>query len=97
MIDYWDIFAGASLAIIGVYNVWLSRSSYFETNPFTTLLSRWLRGVGRARTQDTGRRWVVHIIWDNQHNHRRGGSTLIAERLYSPSCLEEVFSETGRG
>lgn len=50
MIDYWDIFAGALLAIIGVYNVWLSRSSHFETNPFTASLSRWLGGVGRART-----------------------------------------------
>jgi hypothetical protein len=50
VIDYWDIFAGALLVIIGVYNLWLSRSSHFEINPFTVSLSRWLGGVGRART-----------------------------------------------
>jgi hypothetical protein len=50
VIDYWNIFAGTVLAIIGVYNIWLSRSTHFETNPFTTSLSRWLGGVGRART-----------------------------------------------
>ena len=49
MIGYQDIVAGTLLAIIGVYNVWLYRSSHFETNPFTALLSRWLGGVGRAR------------------------------------------------
>ena len=43
---------------------------------------------------DTGRRWVMHSVWDNRHNLRCGGSTVIAERLYSPSCLEDVFSET---
>ena len=50
MVDYWDILSGLLLAIIGAYNVWLSRSSHFEGNPFTVSLSRWLGGVGRART-----------------------------------------------
>jgi hypothetical protein len=50
VIDYWDILTGVLLTIIGAYNVWLSRSSHFEVNPFTVLLSRWLGGVGRART-----------------------------------------------
>ena len=50
MIDYWDILSGVLLTIVGAYNVWLSRSSHFEVNPFTVLLSRFLGGVGRART-----------------------------------------------
>jgi hypothetical protein len=50
VIDYWDILSGVLLTIIGVYNVWLSRSSHFEVNPFTVSLSRWLGGVGRTRT-----------------------------------------------
>jgi len=53
--------------------------------------------VGRSRKgshTDIGRRWVMHSVWDNQHDLRCGGNTVIAERLYSPSCLEEVFSET---
>ncbi len=49
MIDYWDILSGMLLAIVGAFNVWLSRSPHFEVNPVTVLLSRWLGGVGRAR------------------------------------------------
>jgi hypothetical protein len=50
VIDYWDILSGVLLTIIGAYNVWLSRSSHFEVNAFTVLLSRLLGGVGRARS-----------------------------------------------
>jgi hypothetical protein len=50
MIDYWDILSGMLLAIVGAFNVWLSRSPHFEVNPVTVLLSRWLGRVGRART-----------------------------------------------
>lgn len=47
MTDYWGLLSGVLLLILGAYNVWLSRSPrHYEDNP----LSRWLGGVGRART-----------------------------------------------
>jgi hypothetical protein len=49
VIDYWDILSGVLLVLIGAYNVWLSRSTQFEVNPVTVLLSRLLRRVSRAR------------------------------------------------
>jgi hypothetical protein len=49
VIDYWDILSGVLLMLIGAYNVWLSRSTQFEVNPVTVLLSRLLRRVSRAR------------------------------------------------
>ena len=49
MIDYWDLLSGVLFIIIGAYNVWLSRSTQFEVNPVTVLLSRLVGGVGRAR------------------------------------------------
>jgi hypothetical protein len=49
VIDYWDILSGVLLMLIGAYNVWLSRSTQFEVNPVTVLLSRLLRRVNHAR------------------------------------------------
>jgi hypothetical protein len=49
VIDYWDMLSGVLFIIIGAYNVWLSRSTQFEVNPVTVLLSRLVGGVGRAR------------------------------------------------
>jgi hypothetical protein len=47
---FWGILEGLFLLIIGVYNVWLSRSRQYESNPVTIWLSRLFRGVNRART-----------------------------------------------
>jgi hypothetical protein len=47
---FWNLVEGLFLLIIGVYNVWLSRSRHFDANPLTAWLSRLLGGVGSART-----------------------------------------------
>jgi hypothetical protein len=46
----WLLSQGLLLLLIGVYNVWLSRTLRYEDNPFTGWLSRLLGGAGRART-----------------------------------------------
>ena len=46
---FWGVTEGLLLLIIGVYNVWLSRSLRYEDNPVTAGLSRLLGGAGRAR------------------------------------------------
>jgi hypothetical protein len=46
---FWGVAEGLLLLIIGVFNVWLSRSLHYEVNPVTVLLSRLLGGAGRAR------------------------------------------------
>jgi hypothetical protein len=49
MTDFWALAEGLLLLLIGVYNVWLSRSLRYEDNPVTAWLSRLLGGAGRAR------------------------------------------------
>jgi hypothetical protein len=49
VIGFWDMLSGVLFIIIGAYNVCLSRSTQFEVNPVTVLLSRLVGGVGRAR------------------------------------------------
>jgi hypothetical protein len=49
MTVFWGLAEGLLLLIIGVYNVWLSRSLRYEDNPVTAWLSRLLGGAGRAR------------------------------------------------
>jgi len=46
---FWGVAEGLLLLIIGVYNVWLSRSLRYEDNTVTAGLSRLLGGAGRAR------------------------------------------------
>ena len=49
MSAFWGLAEGLLLLLIGVYNVWLSRSLRYEDNPVTGWLSRLLGGAGRAR------------------------------------------------
>jgi len=46
---FWGLAEGLLLLIIGVYNVWLTRSLRYEDNEVTVWLSRLLGGAGRAR------------------------------------------------
>ena len=46
---FWALAEGLLLVLIGVYNVWLSRSLRYEDNPVTAGLSRLLGGAGHAR------------------------------------------------
>lgn len=46
---YWAV-SGVFLLIVGVANVWLSRSPRYEDNAVSAWLSRWLGGEGRPRT-----------------------------------------------
>jgi hypothetical protein len=46
---FWGVAEGLLLLLIGVYNVWLSRSLRYDDNPVTAGLSRLSGGAGRAR------------------------------------------------